>query len=95
VARLLLKNDVPSGPVFNVGEAVDDEHIKAREMIIELDQPQYGKVRVAGCPIKFSATPIKTFKPAPLLGQDTEKVLSSLLKYNKKQIAQLKTEGVI
>jgi CoA:oxalate CoA-transferase len=95
VARLLLKSDVPSAPVYNVGEAVDDEHIKAREMIIEFDQPQYGKVRVAGCPIKFSATPIKRFDPAPLLGQHTDSILKSLLGYDKKQLAQLRAEKVI
>jgi CoA:oxalate CoA-transferase len=95
IAKLLLANDVPSAPVYNVGEAIDDPHVKAREMIIELDQPQYGKVRVAGCPIKFSETPIKTFSPAPLLGQHTEEILSKLLGYSKAQIDDLKKAGVI
>ena len=95
IAKLLLANDVPSAPVYNVGEAVEDEHVKAREMIVELDQPQYGKVRVAGCPIKFSETPIKTFTPAPLLGQNNEEILTNLLGYTKPQIEELKKEGVI
>jgi CoA:oxalate CoA-transferase len=95
IAKPLLANDVPSAPVYNVGEAVEDEHVKAREMIVELDQPQYGKVRVAGCPIKFSETPIKTFTPAPLLGQNNEKILTNLLGYTKPQIEELKREGVI
>jgi len=94
VARLLLKNDVPSGPVYNVGEAVNDEHIKAREMIIEFDQPQYGKVRVAGCPIKMSETPIKIFTPAPLLGQHNEEVFTSILGYTKEQIAEFTKQGI-
>lgn len=94
-AKLLLSQDVPSAPVYNVGEAVDDPHIAAREMIIELDQPQYGKVRIAGCPIKFSETPIKTFDPAPLLGQHTEEILTSVLGYSKTQVAELKKKGLV
>jgi CoA:oxalate CoA-transferase len=95
IAMLLLGNDVPSAPVFNVGEAIDDKQTKAREMIIEFDQPQYGKVRVAGCPIKFSETPIKVFNPAPLLGQHNEEILTSLLGFTKIQYDKLKKEGVI
>jgi len=94
-ARLLISHDVPAAPVYNVGEAVDDPHIAAREMIIEFDQPQYGKVRIAGCPIKFSETPIKVFKPAPLLGQHTEEILTALLGYSKAQVAELKKAGVV
>lgn len=94
-AKLLLDNDVPSAPVYNVAEAVDDPHINARGMIIEFDQPQYGKVRVAGCPIKFSETPISTYTPAPLLGQHNEELLARLLGYSKAQIEALRKAGVI
>ncbi|MEN3063970.1 MAG: CoA transferase, partial [Candidatus Methanosuratincola petrocarbonis] len=94
VAKLLLENDVPSAPVYNVGEAVDDPHVNAREMIIELDQPQYGKVRVAGCPIKFSESPIKRFDPAPLLGQHNKEILASL-GYSEADIEEFKKKGII
>jgi len=94
VAKLLLENDVPSAPVYNVGEAVEDPHVNAREMIIELDQPQYGKVRVAGCPIKFSESPIKRFDPAPLLGQHNKEILASL-GYSEVEIEEFKKKGII
>ncbi|MEM1855456.1 MAG: CoA transferase [Candidatus Methanomethylicaceae archaeon] len=95
IVNLLLANDVPSAPVYNVAEAVEDPQTKAREMIVEVDQPQYGKVRIVGCPIKFSETPIRVFKPAPLLGQHTEEVLTQLLGYSKEQIEALRKENVI
>ena len=95
VADLLLANDVPSSPVYDVGEAVEDKQINAREMIIEIDQPQYGKVKLAGCPIKFSETPVKTFTPAPLLGQHNQEILSTLLGYSRVEVEELKKEGVI
>jgi CoA:oxalate CoA-transferase len=94
-AKLLLDNDVPAAPVYNVAEAVDDPHLNARGMIIEFDQPQYGKVKVAGCPIKFSETPITTYTPAPLLGQHNEELLAQLLGYSKVQIDALRVAGVI
>jgi CoA:oxalate CoA-transferase len=95
IARLLLTNDVPSAPVYNVGEAIDDPNLAARDMIIELDQPQYGKVRIAGFPIKFSETPIRKFTPAPLLGQHSEEILKEILGYSSAQCAELKKVGVI
>lgn len=95
IARLLLANDVPSAPVYNVGEAVEDANIAARDMMIELDQPQYGKVKIAGCPIKFSETPIRKFAPAPLLGQHSEEILREILGYSSDRCAELKKAGVI
>ncbi len=94
VANLLVKYDVPSGPVYNVAEAIEDVHVKAREMIVEIDQPQYGKVKIAGCPIKFSESPIKTFKSAPLLGQHNVEVYTAL-GYTQSEIDELAKEGVI
>jgi crotonobetainyl-CoA:carnitine CoA-transferase CaiB-like acyl-CoA transferase len=94
-AKLLQAHDVASAPVYNVGEAVDDENTKAREMLVELDQPQYGKVRVAGCPIKFSETPVRSYEPAPLLGQHTEQILTGMLGLSKEKCDALKKAGVI
>jgi crotonobetainyl-CoA:carnitine CoA-transferase CaiB-like acyl-CoA transferase len=96
IAGLLMKNDVPSSPVYNVGEAVEDEHEKKfREMIVEIEQPQYGKVKMAGCPIKFSETPASIYEPAPLLGQHNKKVYPELLGLTEDQLANLESEGII
>jgi CoA:oxalate CoA-transferase len=95
VAMMLMENDVPAAPVFNVGEAINDPQTQFRNMIIEYNQPQYGLIKAAGCPIKYSETPITVFKPAPLLGQHTEEVLTNLLNYTQEQINQLKKERIV
>jgi CoA:oxalate CoA-transferase len=95
ITKNLIANDVPSAPVYDVGEAMEEENTRAREMSIELDQPQYGKVRIAGFPIKFSETPIRIFTPAPLLGQHNEEILTDLLGFTKEQCEELKRSGVI
>jgi len=85
---------VPCGPVNNVREVVESPQVQAREMIIEMDHPTAGKIKMAGSPIKASLTPVTVQCPPPLLGQDTEKILSQM-GYGRDEIASFKTEGVI
>ena len=95
--QTLVKYDIPSAPVYTMKDIDEDPHFEKRQMIVEIDQPPYGKVKIVGCPIKFSETPITTefFGPAPLLGQHTEEVLQQLLGMSKEEIEQLRKEGVI
>jgi len=95
ITNLLHKSDVPCAPVYNIKEVVEDDHIaNHREMIVDVDQPPYGKVKMIGFPIKFSETKIKPTEPAPILGQHTEEVLGDLLGCTKAEIEQFKKEGV-
>ena len=59
-------------------------------MLVEVDHPTAGTVKLAGIPVKFSATPASVRLPPPLLGQHTEDVLSSWLGMNIEEIEQLK-----
>jgi CoA:oxalate CoA-transferase len=95
ITNLLHKSEIPCGPVYNIKEVVEDEHVsKYREMIVEVDQPPFGKCKMTGFPIKFSETKILPNEPAPMLGEHTEQVLGSLLGYSKSDMEQLKKEGV-
>jgi CoA:oxalate CoA-transferase len=95
ITNLLHKSDIPCAPVYNIKEVVEDDHIaNHREMIVDVDQPPYGKVKMIGFPIKFSETKIKPTEPAPMLGQHTEEVLGDLLGCTKAEIEQFKKEGV-
>ena len=62
-------------PILDLDEALDSELVRARGMVVELDQPGIGKVRQLGAPIKLSRTPADTSGAAPALGADTEDVL--------------------
>lgn len=71
-----LGGKIPYGPVFNIADIVSDPHFKAREMLVDLDQPGSDATTcVAGVPIKMSATPGKVVRRGPYLGEDTETVL--------------------
>jgi formyl-CoA transferase len=69
-----------------------DEHIKGRDMYVELDHPQRGKWFNVGMPIKMSESPAR-IERSPLLGEHTDEVLASVLGYDATRIAALKTAG--
>lgn len=95
VVNLLVEERMPVAPVLSLDEVINDPHIQAREMIVEVNHPVLGKVKVPGFPLKFSETPVRIEKPEPLLGQHNEEVLSTLLGYSEEEIAKLKGEKVI
>ena len=62
-------------PVLDLDEALDSQLTRDREMVVELDQPELGPVRLLGMPVKFSGTPGDATRPAPALGEHTAEVL--------------------
>lgn len=62
-------------PVLDLDEALESELVREREMVVELDQPEIGPVRLLGMPVKFSRTPGDATRPAPALGEHTSEVL--------------------
>ncbi|KYZ75410.1 carnitine dehydratase [Anaerosporomusa subterranea] len=86
---------VPCAPINTVDKIINDPQIKAREMIVELEHPVAGHMKVPGVPIKFSATPGSVDTPAPLLGQHTEELLHELLGLSKEQVDELRAKNAI
>jgi crotonobetainyl-CoA:carnitine CoA-transferase CaiB-like acyl-CoA transferase len=64
-------------------------------MIVEMEHEGVGKVKMAGCPVKFSETPSGIQGPAPALGQHTEEVLIRLLGYSTEQVKTLRQDGIV
>jgi len=64
-------------------------------MIVEVEHPVAGKLRMPGIPVKLSETPGSIRMPAPVLGQHTVDVLEDLLGLTDDEIEQLKAEKVI
>jgi alpha-methylacyl-CoA racemase len=69
------EHDAMIEPVLDLDEALDSELVREREMVIELEQPELGPVRLLGLPVKLSRTPGDGTRPAPALGEHTEAVL--------------------
>ena len=93
--ELLGKANLPHSPANNVKEICEDPHIAHRKMLVEVDQPGVGKMRIVGSPIRLSETPGEVYAPAPMLGQHSEEVLRTILGYSAEDIRALKDEKVI
>ncbi len=85
---------VPVGPVNRIGDMLADPQVKAREMVVEVEHARAGRVSALGLPIKFSDTPGAVERAAPVLGQHTREVLSSL-GYSDAQIDALRDAGAV
>jgi crotonobetainyl-CoA:carnitine CoA-transferase CaiB-like acyl-CoA transferase len=87
--------DLMLEPVLSFGEAFSHPQIKARKMILEVDDKRTGSQRQVGFPIKFSETPSEITSLAPELGQHTEEVLVRELALARDKLAELRREKVI
>lgn len=94
VTEILLKHGVPAGPVQTAADLFTCPHAQARRMLIEMPHPLGGHITVAGRPVKLSAVPEGPAGPAPLLGQHTTEVLSTLLGLSAWEINKLREEGI-
>lgn len=86
---------VPAAPVNNVDGAFSEPPVQEREMIVEYNHPEVGKVRLPGNPIKMSTISGTICQPAPMLGEHTEFILKKLLHLTPQQIAELRETGVV
>jgi glutaryl-CoA transferase len=93
--KLLNSAEVPCAPVQTVDQVFKAPQVLHREMLVQVEHPTAGTVRMAGIPVKFSATPASVRLPPPLLGQHNEEVLESWLGMNDKEISELKRKTVI
>lgn len=86
---------IPCGPINTVDRVLKDPQVVAREMIVEVEHPVAGKLKMPGLPIKLSATPGAVEEAAPLLGQHTEEILAELLGMSPARVAELKARKVL
>ncbi|HEY5865724.1 MAG TPA: CoA transferase, partial [Candidatus Tectomicrobia bacterium] len=86
--------DVPCGPIMDTSDLINDEHLRVREMIVDVPHPQRGTFKTVGSPLKLSDSPVEIFS-SPLFGEHTEEVLRELMGYDKDKVEQLRKEGVI
>ncbi len=91
---LLIRGDVPAGPVNNLEEALSDPCIRARNMVVSINHLGE-EIQMVGNPIKMSEMGEEIFEFPPTLGQHTDEILTEYLGYSKEQISRLReTEAI-
>lgn len=90
--QILNELDVPCGPIMSTEDLFDDEHVRLRQMMVELDHPRRGKWYNVGMPIKLSASPAN-IQRSPLLGEHTDEVLREVLGYDEARVGSLRSAG--
>ena len=92
VMRLLGEAGVPCGACLDTGEVLNDPHLRARDMIVDIDYPPRGTYQTVGCPIKLSDSPAEITRP-PMLGEHSDEILRELCGREPEQLQQLHKDG--
>ncbi|KAH8383052.1 hypothetical protein KR009_006507 [Drosophila setifemur] len=85
----------PVGPVNNIREVFEDEHIQAIGLVKTLPHPKDGSVKVVGPPVVYSEARNDARTAPPMLGEHTDEVLGELLGYGQEELAKLREQGII
>ncbi len=93
--EILDKAGIACAPVQSLDEVIEDPQFKHREMLVDVEHPTIGKMKMVGVVPKLSRTPGRVETPGPLLGQHNEEVYSNLLGYSKEEISRLRGEKVV
>ena len=91
----LEKESVPCARVNNLEQAMNDEQIQYRNMLVDVIHPEGGSVKVPGNPIKLSSVENEQFSSPPLLGEHTEEVLQKWLNFSDEKLIELDEQQVI
>ena len=92
--ELLAQAGVVAGPIYNMEQVYQDPQVRAREMVIDLEDPELGPLHNIGIPVKLSATPGRINRRAPALGEHSEEVLLAA-GFSPAEVALLVENGVV
>jgi formyl-CoA transferase len=85
---------IPCGAVLDTAEVLTDPHLRERGTVFDLEHPTRGKYSMIGCPVRLSDSPLEV-RPAPLMGEHTETVLTSLAGCTADEVTRFRNNGVI
>lgn len=87
---------VPCAPINDVEGIMKDKQVLARNMVVEMEDKDVGKIKLAGNPVKMSMVPDKTTREhAPNVGENSDEILKEILYYSPSEIDSLRKSGVI
>jgi formyl-CoA transferase len=86
--------DIPVGPILSMKEIAEEPSLRKTGTVVEVDHPGRGKYLTVGNPVKMSDS-ITEVKRSPLLGEHTDEILTKVLGYSAKEVADIKASGAI
>jgi crotonobetainyl-CoA:carnitine CoA-transferase CaiB-like acyl-CoA transferase len=86
---------VPCGPINTIDQVFDDPQIQSRNMVLTMQDPRAGELKLAANPINYSRSQIEYHLPPPQLGNQTIEILQEFLEYAETTIKVLKSNDVI
>jgi crotonobetainyl-CoA:carnitine CoA-transferase CaiB-like acyl-CoA transferase len=95
VGEALLEAGIPYGSVADMAEAAASPQLQSRDMIVSIDHPEMGEVRIPGLPVKLSRSPGSIRRPPPVVGEHTAEVLGEICGLTAEQIDELRSDGAI
>lgn len=87
--------DVPSAPILDIGQALEQDHVRDHGLVETVQHPQAGALRLVRGPIRFDGAGPAPARAPSLLGADSRAVLGDLLGLDPARIAALETAGVV
>jgi crotonobetainyl-CoA:carnitine CoA-transferase CaiB-like acyl-CoA transferase len=90
----LFRGHVPSGPVNSIEQALEDEQVKARGIVVDVDHPTYGPIKQVASSITTDGSN-QANSPGPALGEHTDQLLKNLLSLDPEKIVQLRNQGAV
>lgn len=95
IQRLLMDAEVPVAPVYTIADIFEDQHFRAREMLMRIPHPKLGEVTVPGVVPKLSRTPGRVVKAGSGIGGDTREVLMTRLNMSEAEVDSLARSGAV
>ena len=92
---VLVKADVPAARIYSVKDIFDDPHFAARDMLLELPDPDLESITVTGVVPKLGTTPGKVRWLGRDVGADTRQILQEVAEFDDQEIEQFLKEKIV
>jgi formyl-CoA transferase len=92
---LLHEAGVPAGGIYTAADIIADPHVQARQAVIEVDHPDFGRIPMQNVAPRLSGTPGEVKWAGPALGASNEEIYQGLLGLSADEVSDLKTRGIV
>jgi crotonobetainyl-CoA:carnitine CoA-transferase CaiB-like acyl-CoA transferase len=92
---ILNADGVPCAPINTMDAVFSDPQVLHRKMLVEVEHPSAGKIKMAGIPAKYSGTEATIRRPPPRLGEHTDEILTDFLEFDQRRLDDYREKGII